>query len=238
MAEIRIIGNIERVTNVNRFKEEDIRVISSRNEINNFGTSDDYIEYFIYDVGGNLLNLNYSYTDFKSSPNVGLNPDGTIKYIEIDPIKDLQDLGYSTGEFAPQYNFLRRKISNNLQEGLFIKEISPDRTEIKVASLSFTNDILEQYTNNLIDINDLLNFSKDLNIEITYEWKNNLLLDFNTTYDITFIDTWHVYGHLKRELAYWHDHVKKYIIMHKTYDIILSPIHSNIIGFKNRILIF
>jgi hypothetical protein len=34
--------------------------------------------------------------------------------------------------------------------------------------------------------------------------------------DMLFIDTWHVYGHLKRELAYWHAHVKNYIIMHDT----------------------
>ena len=31
-----------------------------------------------------------------------------------------------------------------------------------------------------------------------------------------FIDTWHVYGHLKRELALWHPYVKKYIAMHDT----------------------
>jgi hypothetical protein len=34
--------------------------------------------------------------------------------------------------------------------------------------------------------------------------------------DLLFIDTWHVYGHLKRELAYWYSSVKKYIIMHDT----------------------
>jgi hypothetical protein len=34
--------------------------------------------------------------------------------------------------------------------------------------------------------------------------------------DLLFIDTWHVYGQLKRELAYWHSSVKKYIIMHDT----------------------
>jgi len=34
--------------------------------------------------------------------------------------------------------------------------------------------------------------------------------------DLLFIDTWHVYGHLKRELAYWHGHVKKFIILHDT----------------------
>ena len=34
--------------------------------------------------------------------------------------------------------------------------------------------------------------------------------------DLLFIDTWHVYGQLKRELARWHSSVSKYIIMHDT----------------------
>jgi hypothetical protein len=34
--------------------------------------------------------------------------------------------------------------------------------------------------------------------------------------DMLFIDTWHVYGHLKRELAAHHAHVRKYIAMHDT----------------------
>ena len=34
--------------------------------------------------------------------------------------------------------------------------------------------------------------------------------------ELLFIDTWHVYGHLKRELARWHSYVSKYIILHDT----------------------
>lgn len=34
--------------------------------------------------------------------------------------------------------------------------------------------------------------------------------------DLLFIDTWHVYGQLKRELARWHSHVQQYIILHDT----------------------
>jgi hypothetical protein len=34
--------------------------------------------------------------------------------------------------------------------------------------------------------------------------------------DLLFIDTWHVYGHLKRELARWHSSVRKYIALHDT----------------------
>jgi hypothetical protein len=34
--------------------------------------------------------------------------------------------------------------------------------------------------------------------------------------DLLFIDTWHIYGHLKRELARWHTYADKYIILHDT----------------------
>jgi len=34
--------------------------------------------------------------------------------------------------------------------------------------------------------------------------------------ELLFIDTWHVYGQLKRELARWNSSVSKYIIMHDT----------------------
>jgi len=75
----------------------------------------------------------------------------------------------------------------------------------------FLNDINE------CDINDLLNSANELdNISINYEWKNNLLLELNENYDITFIDTWHVYGQLKRELDKFSKITNKYIIMHDT----------------------
>lgn len=34
--------------------------------------------------------------------------------------------------------------------------------------------------------------------------------------DMMFIDTWHVYGHLKRELAFHHARVRKFIVLHDT----------------------
>jgi hypothetical protein len=34
--------------------------------------------------------------------------------------------------------------------------------------------------------------------------------------DLLFVDTWHVYGHLKRELHHHHGRVRKYIAMHDT----------------------
>lgn len=74
----------------------------------------------------------------------------------------------------------------------------------------FMNDI------DKCDIQELLFLTKDLPIKMKFEWKNNLDLDFKETYDLTFIDTWHIYGQLKRELAKFAPLTNKYIIMHDT----------------------
>ena len=75
----------------------------------------------------------------------------------------------------------------------------------------FMNDISE------CDLTELLEKTKKLNIKISYKWCNNLTLDFDKQkFDLTFIDTWHVYGQLKRELNKFNKITNKYIIMHDT----------------------
>jgi cephalosporin hydroxylase len=65
-------------------------------------------------------------------------------------------------------------------------------------------------------INSLLDATKDLDIDVKYEWINNLSLEMSHNVDLTFIDTWHVYGQLKRELSKFAPLTRKYIIMHDT----------------------
>ena len=77
----------------------------------------------------------------------------------------------------------------------------------------FLNDITP------CDIESLLCAAKspDVNIDVTYQWINDLLVDTSSLEtDLTFIDTWHVYAQLKRELEKYSKITKKYIIMHDT----------------------
>lgn len=78
--------------------------------------------------------------------------------------------------------------------------------------LIFLNDI-EQ-----CDISEFRRLAEAYFVSVKYEWNNNLDLVFspNETYDLTFIDTWHVYGQLKRELEKFSKITNKYIIMHDT----------------------
>ena len=66
------------------------------------------------------------------------------------------------------------------------------------------------------DIGELLNTTKNLNMNIKYEWINDLNLDIKSNVDLVFIDTWHIYGQLKRELNKFSVITNKYIIMHDT----------------------
>lgn len=52
-------------------------------------------------------------------------------------------------------------------------------------------------------------------VNATFYEESDLTCPMEDT-DLLFIDTWHVYGHLKKELARWNGHVAKYIILHDT----------------------
>jgi hypothetical protein len=174
---IKIIGTILNTSTVSRYDADDINLIPITTLKEYFGGMDNYIEYYIYDAGNNLLNTNYNYLDYKLPTTTGLKPNtvptpniaGNIQtdnigiistldtgsgaiypIIEIDPIKDVQSFGYSSGEFKVRYNLFQNKISNSTEKALYVKEISQDRTEIRLASTTLTDADIETATNALI----------------------------------------------------------------------------------------
>jgi len=66
------------------------------------------------------------------------------------------------------------------------------------------------------NIDELLYYTKELDINVDYEWKNDLDLVIDENVDLVFIDTWHIYGQLIRELNKFSKVTNKYIIMHDT----------------------
>ena len=84
-----------------------------------------------------------------------------------------------------------------------------------IASNYYKNKLL-LVDNNPKYILDILDITNKLNLNFSYKWCNYLDLEVNETFDLTFIDTWHVYGQMKRELAKFSKITNKYIIMHDT----------------------
>jgi hypothetical protein len=62
---IKIIGNIvNTITTLSRYDEKDIKLIPFKELAENFGEKNDYIEFYIYDITGNLFIKNYNYLDY------------------------------------------------------------------------------------------------------------------------------------------------------------------------------
>jgi glycosyltransferase involved in cell wall biosynthesis len=92
-----------------------------------------------------------------------------------------------------------------------------------VSSYAFASAFLEDGNNKRYILNDItecdvnelfFHAKKVMNIDCI--WKNNLEIEISETFDLTFIDTLHVYGQLKRELDKYSKITNKYIIMHDT----------------------
>jgi len=101
-----------------------------------FSPSTDYIEYIIKSNTSNLLIVNYNFLNY-FFPTNGTVTSNAISDIEIDPIPDLNRSGINLGSYSTYYNFYKNQLNTSFSnQNLFIKEISPDRTELKLNFLS------------------------------------------------------------------------------------------------------
>jgi hypothetical protein len=66
-----------------------------------------------------------------------------------------------------------------------------------------------------VGVNELEKVCLQNNVEFAFHAGNDLTIPM-APHDLIFIDTWHIYGHLKRELALMHPYAKKYIALHDT----------------------
>jgi hypothetical protein len=103
-----------------------------------FGEQDDYLELYIYDEGGALLEIDYDAFDYY--PYLTANPkNNTYSDLVLDPEKDLKNRGFNRGNLKIQYNFYKRLFNSAFNNNYWIKEISTSRTEIKLASQTLSN---------------------------------------------------------------------------------------------------
>lgn len=146
IVDIQFTGNQDRYQ---QYEPKDLSLLNTVTITNPFGSDQDYVEYFIYDINGNLLASNYSAKSY--SP---INPDpvtGTYTSVEVDPEGDVRAEGYNRGSVNISYNFFRKLFNSDVTKTFWIKEISGDRTELRVCRQDLSNIDLQQaftdYTN-------------------------------------------------------------------------------------------
>jgi hypothetical protein len=141
--------NLNLDTTAQLLNSKDLNIFkTSISNVTDFGMSkNDVIEFRVYDITNNLLEqtggktVNYIHTDnlpkyLKSS----IDSKTQEKIFEIDVEKLVKEAGYGNGEFKVVFNFLKNYVGNeNQKQKVWIHEVSPSRTEIRIQPL-ITND--------------------------------------------------------------------------------------------------
>ena len=89
----------------------------------------------------------------------------------------------------------------------FINGLVKNKKDTKVLDIS--------HVNRFHTLTSIQEACSENNVAHTYYVGSSLTLP-EKEYDMVYISTWHVYGHLKRELVKFKDSTKKYIVMHAT----------------------
>jgi hypothetical protein len=147
-------------------KEDDRKVFESGTQKTNFGLGvDDHIEFILYDSNDNQLpqgdnqslvryisvNDESSRKYFLTSDNKETRKGGAQEFI-VDIERLIKEAGYSNGVFKTSTTIVNRRIGkdNSSQNQLWIQEISPSRTEIRVLPLnprgSINKDLEKRYS--------------------------------------------------------------------------------------------
>lgn len=153
MAETNYILNRDSISSVSGFEnisQEDLNLINQYQINNLFDTNRHFIEVYIADFAGNILNSDKEYSKYRllgTAQSAG-RPGASI--LTIDPIQDSRDYGFGNGGVKLRYNFLNDLFtSNKSTTQFFISAISPDRTEIQLKNLNLNNDQIISYTSEI-----------------------------------------------------------------------------------------
>lgn len=166
---------------VENYSKEDLNLIPSFDVISQFNPETDVVEFSIYNEQNILQYINYNYTDYTVTLDYNTKKNA-ISSVNVNPEEGLINEGYEQGNYNIIYNFLRNQISSSQTTPYYIKEISSDRTEIRIANNNISNEDLETLVNNFkIELADSPYFE---DFEINFG-NNNIFLANNILIDTT-----------------------------------------------------
>jgi hypothetical protein len=145
-----------------------------------FNPLQNYVAYFIYDLNANVVFSNeINFQGYNIINN----------QVVLNPELDVEEAGFLEGEYNVVYNFLNNEISSSYFQRLYVDQISPDRTEIRLNTTQISNidlingatSLIDQIQNNPATYFDFYLDFGDNQLIIA----NNLLLDTSNPEDPT-----------------------------------------------------
>jgi hypothetical protein len=158
------------------------QLVVTRNMTRNFGSPEDFVELHISDPSGKIIYSLIPFTNYTLPGTFLPTEQPTVQELIFDPATDLKNIGIQFGDYITTYNILRPQIVKSSDLSLFIKEISSDRTEIRLSSNNIPNDELESNTLNFIDEFQSLPYFKEFYLNFG---NNKLFPAINVALDIS-----------------------------------------------------
>ncbi len=181
MAKYNITVDPKSLTQIDDYKvfdRKDSSLINSFLINSSFLPNKNFIELHIYSLGNALLRSVTSYANY--SIRGGEDTGEGSSNLEIDALEDAKAFGYQNGGVVLTYVFLNNLFSDEkFGPKLFIKEISGDRTELKLDSTNISSENLIKFTNNLREKLDSDNSFREFRINFG---NNNHFIGINIDY--------------------------------------------------------
>lgn len=153
MADITYSINQDNPNNIQgfeQFSQADTQLVNSFEVNTLFNKNKNYVELHILDLADNLLESDYSYNSYRELGNSQSAGKEGASILTIDPIQDIQQYEYNTGDVKLLYHFLNDLYSRtNKEVQFFIQDISPDRTEVKLQTFDLTDEEVLTFTNQI-----------------------------------------------------------------------------------------
>jgi hypothetical protein len=161
---------------------QDDNLITNSTVQSTFDPLQNYVSYFIYNLNNEIIYTNEA--GFSGWSFI----DGQVY---LDPQKDLEQVGFTIGNYNTLYTFLNNEVSSSIFNQYYIETISPDRTEIRLNTTQIANaDVVNGATALIAKIQNstLTYFDFYLNFgQNQLVIANNILLDNSNPNDPTIL---------------------------------------------------
>ena len=132
--------------------------------------SNDYIEFYIFDTNNSILLSELNYKEYSILDNE----------LYVDPNLDVTNTGYDEGVVNVLYNFYTYILNSSPFTTYYIKEISANRTELRLASTALSATEISSSVSNFITTSSLQPTFQDFYLNLGNNYTliaNNILLD-------------------------------------------------------------
>jgi len=143
-----------------------------------FGAEQDVVELHIFSNTNQLLDSNYNFKNY--STQVTNENSSLYNTLYLDPVEDLKAAGFTIGKFNAGYFFYRNLFLSSNTTRFYIKEISRDRTEIRISTNDVSYNALGTSYFNYLVAKQAKNFYSDLLLNFG---NNRTIIGVNTLLD-------------------------------------------------------